>query len=40
LNRNRTHRLMCLNTWSIGSGTIRRCGLFGVAVPFLEELCN
>jgi hypothetical protein len=22
-------RFMCLNAWSIGNGTIRRCGLFG-----------
>ena len=26
------HRLMCLNAWPIGSGTIRRCGLVGVGV--------
>ena len=32
LNRNAPHRLMCLNTWPIGSGTIRGCGLVGVGV--------
>ena len=34
------HRLMCLNAWSIGSGTIRRCGLVGVVVALLEEVCH
>ena len=28
LNRFGPHRLMCLNAWPTGSGTIRRCGLF------------
>jgi hypothetical protein len=27
LNRNAPRRLMCLNTWAIGSSIIRRCGL-------------
>jgi len=27
LNRSGPQRLMCLNAWPIGSGTIRRCGL-------------
>ena len=27
LNRSGPRRLMCLNAWPIGSGTIRRCGL-------------
>jgi hypothetical protein len=31
LNRNGLHRLMCLNPWPVGSGTIRR-GLVGVDV--------
>ena len=26
LNRYGPHRLMCLNAWPIGRGTIRRCG--------------
>ena len=33
-------RLMCLSTWSTGSGTIRRCDLVGVAVALLEEVCH
>ena len=32
------NRLMCLNAWSMGSGTIRRCGLVGVDVALLEEV--
>jgi hypothetical protein len=32
LNKNVPHRLMCLNAWPIGSGTIRRCGLVGGSV--------
>jgi hypothetical protein len=32
LNRNGPHRLMCLNTWPMGSDTIRRCGLVGESV--------
>lgn len=36
LNRNGPHRLMYLNAWPIGNGTIRRCGLAGVGVA-LEE---
>jgi hypothetical protein len=38
LNRNRPHRLMCLNTWPMGSGIIRRCGLVEVGVAWLEEV--
>ena len=34
------HRFMCLNAWSMGSGTIRRCGLVGVDAAFLEEVCH
>ena len=30
---------MGLNAWSIGSGTVRRCGLVGVGVALLEEMC-
>ena len=33
-------RLMCLNAWPIGSGTIRRCGLMGISVVLLEEVCQ
>ena len=32
LNMYDPHRIMCLNAWSIGSGTIRRCGLVGGSV--------
>jgi hypothetical protein len=28
----------CLNAWSIGSGSIRRCGLIRVGVALLEEV--
>ena len=34
------HRLMCLNAWPMGSGTIRRCGLIGGGMTFLEEVCH
>jgi hypothetical protein len=40
VSRNGTHRRMFLNAWSIGSGTIRRCGVAGVGVALLEELCH
>ena len=39
LNRNDPHRLICMNVWPIGSNTIRRCGLDGVGVALLEEVC-
>jgi len=29
---------MCLDAWPTKSGTIRRCGLVGVGVDFLEEV--
>jgi hypothetical protein len=29
-----------LNMLGLGSGTIRRCGLLGVGVAFLEEVCH
>lgn len=32
LNRFGCHRLMCLNAWPTGNGTIRRCGLVKVGV--------
>jgi hypothetical protein len=32
LNRNGPRRLICLNAWGIGSGTIRRCDLVGGSV--------
>jgi hypothetical protein len=38
LNMNGPHRLMCLNAWPIGSGTIRRYGLVGEGVTLLEEV--
>jgi hypothetical protein len=31
------HRLMCLNAWPMGSGTIRRCGLIGGGVALLAK---
>ena len=34
------HRLMCVNAWPMGSGTIRRCGFVGVCVALLEEVCH
>lgn len=40
LNRNGPHRLVCLNSWPIGSGPVRRCGHVGVGMAFLEELCH
>jgi hypothetical protein len=40
LNRFGLHRLMCLNPWPIGSGTIRKYGLVGVEMDFLEEVCH
>jgi len=36
LNRFGSHRLMCLNAWPSGNGTIRRHGLVGVGVALLE----
>ena len=38
--RNGPHRLLCLNAWPIGSDIIRRCGIAGVDVSLLEELCH
>ena len=34
------HRLKCLNAWSIGSCTIRRCGCGGIGVALVEEVCH
>jgi len=34
------HRLVCLNAWSIGSGTMRMGDLIGVGVALLEEGCH
>ena len=36
LNRYGPHRLMYLNAWP----TISRCGLVGVGVILLEEVCH
>jgi hypothetical protein len=39
LNRYSPYKLMCfmcLNAWPMGSGTIRRCGLFGGSVSLLR----
>ena len=38
LNKNGPQRLMCLNAWPIGSGTIRKCCLAGVGVALLEKV--
>jgi hypothetical protein len=40
LNRTASHRLICVNGWPIGSGTIRRCGLVEIGVVTLEEVCH
>lgn len=37
LNRFGPNRLLSLNAWLLGIGTIRRCGLMGVAL--WEEVC-
>jgi hypothetical protein len=29
-----------LNAWPIESSTVRRCGLVGVGVALLEEVCH
>ena len=39
LNRNGSHRFMCLNAWPIEDDTVRRCGLIGIGVALLEEVC-
>ena len=40
LNRYSPYRLMCVDTWPTESGTIRWCGLVGVSVALLEEVCH
>ena len=40
LDRYGPHRLMYLNAWPIGSTTIRKCGLVGVGVVLLQEVCH
>jgi hypothetical protein len=37
LNKFGLPRLMCLNAWSIRSGTIRSCGLIGGSVSLCER---
>lgn len=37
LNRNVPHRLMCLNTWPKGNGTVRICGLVGGSMSLYER---
>lgn len=32
------YRLMCANAWSMGSSTIRRCGLVGAGVALVGEV--
>ena len=31
---------LCLNAWPTGNGTIRKCGLVGVDVGFLDKCVN
>jgi hypothetical protein len=33
-------KALCFNAWLRGSGTIRRCGLVGVGVALLQEVCH
>ena len=40
LNKFGPHRLMCLNAWPTGSGTIRRRDLVGVDVALVEYMCD
>jgi hypothetical protein len=40
LNRNGSHRLMCLNAWPIERDTVRSYGLVGVDVALLEKVCH
>lgn len=40
LNRNVSHRVMCSNVWLIQSDTIRRCGIAGVGLALLKEVCH
>ena len=40
LSRVGPHRFMCLNVWPMGRGIIGSCGLVGVGVAFLEEVCH
>jgi len=40
LNRNDTHKVMCVNVWPIGKDTIRRHDLIWVGVALLEEVCH
>jgi hypothetical protein len=40
LSRYSPHRLLCLNAWPIGSGTIKKCCLVEVGVTFLGEMCH
>jgi hypothetical protein len=38
MNRFGLHRLMCLNAWPTGSGSVRKYGLVRVGVTLLEEV--
>jgi hypothetical protein len=40
LNRYGPYSLICLYTWSIRTGTVGRCGLVGVGMVLLEEVCH
>lgn len=39
LNRNGPYRVMSLNVWGTGRDTVSKCGLVGVGVALLEEMC-
>ena len=39
LDENGPHRVTCLNAWTKGNGSIRKCGLVEVGVTLLEEVC-
>ena len=40
LNRFGLYRLMCLNAWPVGSGTISTSVLIRIGVASLEEMCH
>ena len=40
LNRKGPYKLIDLNAWSPGSGTIRRCDFVGVGLALVEEVCH
>ena len=40
MTRNSHHRLIHLSAWPPRNGTFRRCGLVGIGVDLLEEMCH